>query len=288
MAISLTGMASGLDTESIISQLMAIEQNKVTAVQKRQVSVTQHKTDLQHDQDQARRGQDGGRPTSAVGVAVEGRSRPRRPRTRRRSTPPCSAAPASAATRSRSTASPPRRSTASTTRPAPTRASYLRLHQRAAPTVVDRHRGQRHRRRHRRGHQRRTTSAPVYAAVVKDGGVEQARLLLAQDRRRTRTSPSTRRSSAPAASSARTPPTARTGATLNASIKVDGGAEHEPRVQRPRDDHPGRAPDAEGHHGEPGLGEHDLSRPSTATRSRRRSRRSSTPTTPSSPPRARS
>src|SRR4051812_31549819 len=47
MPISLSGMASGLDTESIIGQLMAIEQNKVTAVQKRQVSVTQHKTDLQ-------------------------------------------------------------------------------------------------------------------------------------------------------------------------------------------------------------------------------------------------
>src|SRR4051795_3459042 len=46
MPVSLSGMASGLDTESIISQLMAIEQNKVTAVQMRQVSVTQHKTDL--------------------------------------------------------------------------------------------------------------------------------------------------------------------------------------------------------------------------------------------------
>jgi len=46
MAISLSGMASGLDTESIISQLMQIEQTKVTAVQKRQVSVTQHQTDL--------------------------------------------------------------------------------------------------------------------------------------------------------------------------------------------------------------------------------------------------
>ena len=46
MAISLSGMASGLDTESIISQLMAIEQNKVTAVQRRQISITQHKTDL--------------------------------------------------------------------------------------------------------------------------------------------------------------------------------------------------------------------------------------------------
>jgi len=46
MAISLSGMSSGLDTDSIISQLMAIEQNKVTAVQMKQVSVTQHKTDL--------------------------------------------------------------------------------------------------------------------------------------------------------------------------------------------------------------------------------------------------
>lgn len=46
MAINLSGMASGLDTESIIQQLMSIEQNKVTAVKMRQVSVTQHKTDL--------------------------------------------------------------------------------------------------------------------------------------------------------------------------------------------------------------------------------------------------
>src|SRR6188768_1644139 len=46
MPISLSGMASGLDTESIIGQLMAIEQNKVTAVQRRQISITQHKTDL--------------------------------------------------------------------------------------------------------------------------------------------------------------------------------------------------------------------------------------------------
>ena len=47
MPITLTGLASGLDTESIISQLMQIEQTRVTAVQKRQVSVNQHKTDLQ-------------------------------------------------------------------------------------------------------------------------------------------------------------------------------------------------------------------------------------------------
>jgi flagellar hook-associated protein 2 len=46
MAITLTGLASGLDTDSIISQLMAIEQNKVTAVQRRQVAIQQHKTDL--------------------------------------------------------------------------------------------------------------------------------------------------------------------------------------------------------------------------------------------------
>ncbi|MDA0161979.1 flagellar filament capping protein FliD [Solirubrobacter ginsenosidimutans] len=44
--ISLTGMASGLDTDSIISQLMALEQNKVVAVQMRQVKVQAHKDDL--------------------------------------------------------------------------------------------------------------------------------------------------------------------------------------------------------------------------------------------------
>src|SRR3954467_10842532 len=44
--ITLTGLASGLDTSSIISQLMALEQNKVTAVQMRQVKVQAHKDDL--------------------------------------------------------------------------------------------------------------------------------------------------------------------------------------------------------------------------------------------------
>ena len=39
-------MASGLDTEAIVSQLMALEQNKVTAVQRRQIGVQQHKDDL--------------------------------------------------------------------------------------------------------------------------------------------------------------------------------------------------------------------------------------------------
>jgi flagellar hook-associated protein 2 len=46
MPVNLTGMASGLDTDSIIQQLMQVESTKVTAVQKRQVQVTQHKTDL--------------------------------------------------------------------------------------------------------------------------------------------------------------------------------------------------------------------------------------------------
>ena len=46
MPITLTGLASGLDTETIVAQLMAIEQNKVTAVQRRQTAVTQHKLEL--------------------------------------------------------------------------------------------------------------------------------------------------------------------------------------------------------------------------------------------------
>ena len=46
MPINLSGLASGLDTESIVSQLMALEQNKVTAVQRRQIGVQQHKDDL--------------------------------------------------------------------------------------------------------------------------------------------------------------------------------------------------------------------------------------------------
>src|SRR3954470_20751567 len=46
MPVNLTGMASGLDTDSIIQQLMQVESTKVTAVQKKQIQVTQHKTDL--------------------------------------------------------------------------------------------------------------------------------------------------------------------------------------------------------------------------------------------------
>src|SRR5919199_1771249 len=46
MPINLTGMASGLDTDSIIQQLMQVETTKVTAVQKRQIQVQQHKSDL--------------------------------------------------------------------------------------------------------------------------------------------------------------------------------------------------------------------------------------------------
>jgi flagellar hook-associated protein 2 len=46
MPITLTGMASGLDTDSIISQLMQVEQTKVTAVQMKQVKIQAHKDDL--------------------------------------------------------------------------------------------------------------------------------------------------------------------------------------------------------------------------------------------------
>jgi flagellar hook-associated protein 2 len=46
MPITLNGLASGLDTESIVASLMQLEQTKVTAVQRRQVSVQQHRDDL--------------------------------------------------------------------------------------------------------------------------------------------------------------------------------------------------------------------------------------------------
>src|SRR6201990_2784719 len=42
MTISLTGMASGLDTDSIIQQIMAVDQQKVTTVNYQQAAVTQH------------------------------------------------------------------------------------------------------------------------------------------------------------------------------------------------------------------------------------------------------
>src|SRR3954454_17124457 len=44
--VSLSGMASGLDTQTIISQLMQLEQNKVTQVQMKQVGVQAHKDNL--------------------------------------------------------------------------------------------------------------------------------------------------------------------------------------------------------------------------------------------------
>jgi flagellar hook-associated protein 2 len=46
MPISLTGMASGLDTDSIIQQLMAIDQQKVTAVRNQQSGVQAHQNAL--------------------------------------------------------------------------------------------------------------------------------------------------------------------------------------------------------------------------------------------------
>jgi flagellar hook-associated protein 2 len=46
MTISLTGLASGLDTDAIIQQLMAIDQQKVTAVQNQQSGVQAHQSAL--------------------------------------------------------------------------------------------------------------------------------------------------------------------------------------------------------------------------------------------------
>jgi flagellar hook-associated protein 2 len=46
MAVNLTGMASGLDTDSIITQLMAVDQNKITLVGNRQTGVQAHQDDL--------------------------------------------------------------------------------------------------------------------------------------------------------------------------------------------------------------------------------------------------
>jgi flagellar hook-associated protein 2 len=44
MTVSLTGMASGLDTDSIIQQIMAVDQQKVNLVSYQQAGVTQHQT----------------------------------------------------------------------------------------------------------------------------------------------------------------------------------------------------------------------------------------------------
>src|SRR3954470_17912544 len=46
MPITLNGMASRLDTDSIIQQLMQVDQLKITAVQNQQSGVTAHQTSL--------------------------------------------------------------------------------------------------------------------------------------------------------------------------------------------------------------------------------------------------
>src|SRR4051812_47384678 len=46
MAVTLTGMASGLDTDSIISQLMQVESQKTNIVTNRQAQVKAHQSDL--------------------------------------------------------------------------------------------------------------------------------------------------------------------------------------------------------------------------------------------------
>ena len=153
-------MASGLDTESIISQLMAIEQNKVTAVQRRQVAVAPAQDRPKDDQGQARRGQDGRRRPRRR-RAVEGRADhdvlgPDEGRRR-----PCSAAPASAATRSRSTGSPPRRSTASRYTPTPARGKLTFAYSDdAGSTRHDQRQGERDRDRHRRRRSTRNDARP--------------------------------------------------------------------------------------------------------------------------------
>src|SRR3954453_19388856 len=44
MAVNLTGMASGLDTDSIIQQLMQVDSQRTTIVSNRQSQVKQHQT----------------------------------------------------------------------------------------------------------------------------------------------------------------------------------------------------------------------------------------------------
>src|SRR4051794_40759362 len=46
MAVTLTGMASGLDTDSIISQLMQVESQKTNIITNRQSQVKAHQSDL--------------------------------------------------------------------------------------------------------------------------------------------------------------------------------------------------------------------------------------------------
>ena len=285
MAISLTGLASGLDTESIISQLMAIEQNKVTAVQRRQTPSAAQDGPQRH-QDQARRGQgrrrDAGRGTSW---------KPSRPRAR----PTPRKVDADAARRRRH-----RRPHAPGQQARVLGAARLRLHAERGrglvrPLLRDRPRA---------GDNKVTIDvkenataadvatainanegAPVYAAVIKDGTDE--RLVLSA-RKTGESSNFTVDASALAGRPARRGARyARTATRSTPTYMLDGYAR--PRGlgdQHHRERDPRRAADAQGRHREPAS--INTSQPrSTRGDHEEGHRPSSTPTTPSSPPRAR-
>ena len=285
MPITLTGLASGLDTESIISQLMAIEQNKVTAVQMRQVTVQQHKTDLRRSRASStpsRRPPPRSATPRVEGDAdhdVLGPDQGRRHRARRR--------------RHRRPLDPGRQ--ARVLGPA-----RLHLHGR-------RHRGHDRRsptRRPRSTTVARSTSRPTRPRRRRDADQRQRERPGLRGRRQGRRDDerivlSARKTgqnsnftvdtsrSAPAARSTRTAPTrARARRSTRRTRSTASAAPRTPQSNVIENAIPGVRLTLKGITREPGVGHHDLAGRRHRTRSPRRSQRSSTPTTPSSRPRA--
>ena len=199
--LDLSGLASGVDTESIVEQLMALEQPEAPRVQHRQnARHAASRPTSRRDRHQARR-RSRPPPRRSAPTRPGSRPRPSSPRTREGRASRRPAAPASAATRSRSTASRPRRSAATRSRPSAT-AGTLTL------TTATRRRARQHdghdRRRRRRDAASRSPTrstprrpAPVVAAVVKDDRGEERLVLSSRKTGPESTSRSSRRPAQP-------------------------------------------------------------------------------------------
>ena len=263
---------------------MAIEQNKVTAVQRRQVAVTQHKTDLSTIKSQARRGQDR-RHRPVLRHAVEAG-----PDRRRSSDPTKVDVDVLARRRHRrphdpgqqaGLLGPARLLVHAGRRPRASSRSSTATTDAAGNSVDDHRQGQRDRDRRRdaiNANEGRP-STPPSSRRAPTSGSSSPRARPA----RTRTSPSTP-PRWPAARWPRCPPTRARARRSTPTSSLDGVA---PTAQLEsnviENAIPGVRLTLKGVTHQPGLGHHDRSPPSTPTRSPRRSRRWSTPTTPSSP-----
>ena len=287
MPITLTGLASGLDTDSIIQQLMADRADQGhRRPEARRSRSRQHKTDLADDQDQARRVQDRrGRPRDAApwkatqtdGVLGPDQGRRRRARRRRHRRP-------------LDPGRPPRLLGAARLHlhgRAPARAAQLHQPARTAPARRSTIARQRHRRRCRDGDQRERQRARLRR---RDQGRTASTSSSSPRARpaRTRTSRVDPRSSARARSRGRRPTRAPARDAQRVVSSVDGGAERNPESNVVDNAIPGVRLTLKGITTSPVSVTTTSAGRRPARDHQEGHRRSSTPTTPSSPRRARS